>query len=39
VLGGLFDCLERGFELLEFVAGECAEVCALVGAEGFLDGW
>jgi hypothetical protein len=29
--------LKRGFELVEFVVGECAEVCAAIGAVGFFE--
>ena len=34
VLGGLFDGFERGFELVELVIGEFAEVGALVADVG-----
>ena len=36
---GLFDWMERGFELVEFLVGECAEVGALIDAVRFLDEW
>jgi len=35
----LFDCLERGFELVEFLVGEFAEVGAGVSVVCFFEEW
>ena len=37
--GGVFECLECGFELVHFGVGQFAEVDLVVAGVGFFDEW